>query len=119
HAVLVLSLGLCLCLGFTVAGLTRPGISLKNEGLAWLMALLVTLTALGGTYCWRNFDSAEYTFALHKKWAVDYLGIGHPGRAGLHLREALWLRPDDAETKKELGLLQERRLNETLPEKVP
>jgi len=119
HAVLVLSIGLCLCLVFTVTGLTRPGISLSNEGLVWLTILIITLTALAGTYCWRNFDAAEYSFALHKKWAVDYVSAGHPGRAMLHLREALWLRPDDTETKKEISLLNERSLTEPLPEKTP
>jgi len=119
HAVLILSIGLCLCLVFAVTGLTRPGISLANEGLAWLLVLVVTLTALVGTYCWRGFDSVENSFALHKKWAVAFASIGQPGRAGLHLREALWLRPDDVETKKELGLLKQRGLDEPLPEKAP
>jgi hypothetical protein len=119
HAVLVLSIGLGLCFIFAVTGLTRPGISLANEGLAWLLVLLVSLTALAGTVCWRNFDSVEYSFALHKKWAVDFVSAGHPGRAGLHLREALWLRPDDVETKKEIGMLKSRGLDEPLPEKIP
>jgi hypothetical protein len=119
HAVLLLSIGLCLCLVFAVTGLTRPGNSLTNQGLAWLVVLLVTLTAMAGTYCWRNYDSVEYSFALHKQLAVDFVASGHFGRAGLHLREALWLQPDDVETKKELGLLKDRGLDEHLPEQVP
>ena len=119
HAVLVLAIGLCLCVVFAVTGLTRPGISLTNAGLAWLLVLLTALTALAGTCCWRNFDSVEYSVALHKKWAVGFVTAGHPGRAALHLREALWLRPGDAEAVKELGLLKERGLTEPLPGKAP
>jgi len=103
HAVLVLSDGLCLCIFLAGAALSRPGISFANEGLAWLLILLSGLTALFGVWCWRNFDSTEYSCTLHKKWAAEFTSVGHPGRAELHLHEALWLQPDDAEARKELA----------------
>lgn len=43
--------------------------------------------------------------------------VGYLGRAEIHLREALWLRPDDAEARKALEVLKARGLTETLPKK--
>lgn len=119
HGVLILSIGLLLGLLLAAVAVSRPGISFANEGLAWLFVLIVAITALLGAVCWRNFDGNEYAVMLHKKLAVDFASAGHPARAELHLREALWLWPDDAEAKKELGLLRAHGQEESLPEKMP
>ena len=119
HAGLVLILGLGLCVVLAIAALKSPGISLAGSGAVWLLVLLVTLTALLGAWCWRDFGSAEYAAALHKRWAVDFADVGHPGRAEIHLRESLWLRPDDADAQNALADLQARGEKELLPEKIP
>jgi len=118
HAVLILSIGLCFWVVFAVTALTRPGVSLANVGLLWLLILLTALTGLAGTYCWRNYDATEVSFELQTNWAADLSGFGRLDRAGLHLREALWLRPDDAEGKKALGILQARGLHEPVPDQT-
>lgn len=119
HAVLILCLGLALCLVLALAAMTRPGISLANAGLPWLLVLLTAIAALAGTVGWRHVDANGFTVALQKQWAVDFTRIGHPGRAELHLREALWLRPDDVEAGKELATLKAHGFTEPLPEKNP
>ncbi len=119
HAVLVLSAGLGLCIILAGAAMSRAGLKLGHEGFVWLLVLMVVLLALAGVWSWRSFNAAEYACALHKKWAVEFSAVGHPGRAELHLREARWLQPDDAEARKELGILQARGVKEPLPEKLP
>ena len=119
HAALILILGLGLCVLLAIAALQSPGISLAGGGAVWLLVLLVMLTALLGAWCWRDFGSAEYAASLHKRWAVDFADVGHPGRAEIHLREALWLRPDDADAQNALADLQARGVKELLPEKIP
>jgi hypothetical protein len=119
RAVLILCAGLGLCVLLAGAALSRPGISFANEGFVWLLVMLSGFTALAGVWCWRGLDATEYTIAVHKRWAADFASSGHPGRAELHLREALWLQPDDAEARKEIGILQASGIHESLPEKIP
>ena len=119
HGALILILGLSLCLVLAIAALRSPGVTLAGSGAVWLLVLLVTLTTLLGAWCWRDFGSAEYTAALHKRWAVDFADVGHPGRAEIHLREALWLWPNNADAQKALADLQARGVKESLPEKIP
>ena len=118
HAVLILCIGLGLCAVLAVLALARPGVTFANEGLPWLLILLLALTAIAGAVCWRNFNSNEFSFRLQVDWAVRYADHGHPSRAELHLREALWLQPDNAQAQKELAILQAGP-HEPLPEKIP
>jgi hypothetical protein len=119
RAVLILSAGLLLLVFLASAEMARPGISFGNEGFVWLLVLLAGITTLSGAWLARDFDATASTVALQKKCAGEFAAAGQPARAELHLREALWLRPDDAEAKKELGSLKARGFNESLPEKIP
>jgi hypothetical protein len=116
HAVPVLTIGLCLCVVLALTGLTRPGVSPANTGLGWLAILFVALTALAGTACWRNYDATEYSFECDTGWAADIASAGHLDLAALYVREALWLRPDDADAKTALAKLQIHGLQAPRPE---
>jgi len=118
HAVPVLCIGLGLCAVLAALAMARPGVTLANEGLPWLLILLITLPAIAVAICRRNVNSNEFSFRLQIEWAVRYAAHGHPGRAELHLREALWLQQDNALAQKELGILQTGP-HEPLPEKNP
>jgi hypothetical protein len=118
HAVLILCIGLGLCTVLAVLAMLRPGVTLANEGLPWLLILLFTLPVLAAAICWHNFDGNTFSFGLQIDWAVRYASHGHPSRAELHLREALWLQQDNAQAQKELAILQAGP-HEPLPEKNP
>jgi hypothetical protein len=118
-AVKIFIFGLLLSLLLAIAALKSPQMSLAGGGAVWFLVLLVTLTALAGAWCWRGFDGTEYAAALQKRWAVEFANVGHPARAEIHLREALWLRPDDVDAQKALEKLIKNGIHETLPEKIP
>ncbi len=110
HAVLILCAGLVVCALFAGRALRRPGISLRNEGLAWLCVLLVVVFAGMGVFRWHDLDRTSYTVSLHKKLALVYANSTRPAEAALHLHEALALQPNDAEAQKELQVLESGRL---------
>jgi hypothetical protein len=118
-AVWVLFAGLFFCVILAGATLAGSAVSFGSEGVVWLLILLIGLVALAGTWCWRDLNATEYTVALQKYWSVQWASAGFPGRAELHLREALWLRPNDIEAAKELGILQARSGGTLPPEKIP
>jgi hypothetical protein len=118
-AVWVLFAGLCGCILLAGATLAKSAVSFGNEKTISLLMLLIGLLALAGTWCWRDLNATEYALALQKSWGAQWAAAGFPGRAELHLREALWLRPNDAEAKTELGALQARFGSTLPPEKIP
>jgi hypothetical protein len=118
-AVWVLFAGLCLCIILAGTALAGSGVSFGSEGTIWLLILLTGFVALSVTWCWRDVTATDYTVGLQKYWAAQWASAGFPGRAELHLREALWLQPNDAEAKSELGVLQARTGGTLTPEKIP
>jgi hypothetical protein len=116
-AVTVLIIGLICFSLLAVLALRSPQMSLAGGGAVWLFVLLIVLTAVIGVWCWRGLNGTEYAVALQKNWAVEYANAGHPARAEIHLREALWLQPDDADAQLALEHLRANGVHETLPEK--
>lgn len=115
----ILFAGLFLCVILAGVRLAGSVVFFGNETVIWLLILLMALGALAGTWCWRGLNATDYTIALQKYWGAQWASAGFPGRAELHLREALWLRPNDAEAQKELSLLQARTGGTLVPEKIP
>ncbi len=118
-AVRILFVGLLLCVVLAGVELARSAVSFGCEEAAWLLILLMALVALAEVWSWRDVNATEYALALQKYWGVQWASAGFPGRAELHLHEALWLRPNDAEAAQELGILQARTGGTLPPEKTP
>ncbi len=111
HALPVLSAGLLLSLLLTTRALRLPGMSLYNEGLAWSCILLIAGVAGVGAFCMRDINRLNYAVALHERVAVYYAKAGRNADAAVHLHEVLRLKPDDAEARKELEILQSYMTN--------
>ena len=118
-AIWILAAGFVLCVVFAGARLAGIVASFGCEGVVWLLILLAGLAALAGVWCWRDLDATEYTLALQKYWGAQWASAGFPGRAELHLREALWLRPNDIEAEKEFDAIAAHAGSTLPPEKIP
>lgn len=106
HAVTVLCAGLFWCALLAAWTLRRPGISLRTDGLAWLVVLIIALTLGIGAFCCRGLDRTSYTVSLHKKLALVFANAGRTPEALGQLQAALRLQPGDAEAQKEIEILQ-------------
>jgi hypothetical protein len=115
HAVAVLAVGLCGWIGLAGFSVFRSGIKFSAESYGHLFILWVALFLLAGVWSRRNFNSADYSRSLHKKWAAEFVAEGRPGRARVHLHEALWLQPDDAEARQALTILKAQGATEAVP----
>ncbi|HTB86053.1 MAG TPA: hypothetical protein VK742_20575 [Candidatus Sulfotelmatobacter sp.] len=111
HAVAVLCVGLILSLLLAARALRQPGISLHNEGLGWVCILLIAVVVGIGAFSLRDINRVNYAIALHERVAVYYTKAGRDADAAVHLREVLRLKPDDAEARSELEVVQSHMTN--------
>jgi hypothetical protein len=98
HAVAILLAGLFLFV--CVAGFElfrRQKIIFSDGSFAEFLILLIGLVALVCVWSARNFDAAELSGKLQKNWAVRSASVSDSSSVEMHLREALWLQPDDPE----------------------
>jgi tetratricopeptide (TPR) repeat protein len=98
HAVAVLLAGLCLFVCAAGFGLLhRQKIIFSDGSFAEFFILLTGLAAVACVWSARNFDATELSGKLQKNWALYFASAGDPPSVEMHLREALWLQPDDPE----------------------
>jgi hypothetical protein len=108
HAAGVLLIGLGLCVLLAGSAVVRGGVVRGNDGWVDVLVCLVALFALVKVWSGRHFDAPELTCKLHKELAGEFGAAGNALAAEIHWRAALWLQPDDPETRQHLAqLLQE------------
>lgn len=106
QATLILLAGLLLFVALAGhAALRRVAVLNPYAGIRWA-AFLVTMAALVGVWSARNAN-ANLPADLYANCAKNFSPAGHREEARRFLREALWLRPDDAMLLQQLRALSE------------
>jgi hypothetical protein len=98
HAAAILLAGFCLFACVAGFELLRRKIIFQDGSPAEMIIVLASVGAIACIWPARNFDAAQVSAGLQKNWALNFASAGDMPGAEMHLREALWLQPDDPET---------------------
>ena len=114
HSVEILLLGLV----FLVLLAGGQAVKCSDPGGNRYLVLLAALAMLAFVWSIRNHDPKEPADRLHKKLADWFADRGFVSDAEWHLREALWLRPDDRQARRQLEQLETRATGDSKANKT-